>query len=247
MGAFLGLSLLWPRSTEQRIISRDLVINVITGGSIFVLAKPLTDWLSTQLQWSFWAPPIESSVLQFLLAFVLLDFTRYWLHYAHHRVPLLWRFHTVHHSSETLDVTSGLRMHVLDFLQLALVPMLLFGVCLDVRGWADWVLPAALSVGVFFDAFQHANLRFDVSKPWNRAWHKIFNNPHFHVWHHTREGAVKDGNYGNSLVIWDRLFGTEVTESTIPPLLGVTAEKSLVNDPLSLQLLRHQYAHAGKD
>ena len=140
-----------------------------------------------------------------------------------------------------------LSLHVLDFLQLAMVPMLLFGVLLDVRDWAEWVLPAALSVGVFFDAFQHANLRFELSKPWNRAWHKVFNNPHFHVWHHTREGAIKDGNYGNSLVIWDRLFGTEVTESTIPPLLGVTAEKSLVNDPLSLQLLRHQYVHAGKD
>ena len=118
MGAFWGSSLLWPRSTDQRIISRDLVINVMTGGSIFVLAKPLTDWLSTQLQWSFWAPPIESSVLQFLLAFVLLDFTRYWLHYAHHRVPLLWRFTYCAPQLGDPDVTSGLRMHGSDFCSL---------------------------------------------------------------------------------------------------------------------------------
>ena len=242
----MGLSLLWPRSTEQRIISRDLVINVITGGSIFVLAKPLTDGSLLSFNGAFGHLPSRASVLQFLLAFVLLDFTRYWLHYAHHRVPLLWRFHTVHHSSETLDVTSGLRMHMLDFLQLALVPMLLWCL-LGCSRLGRLVLPAALSVGVFLTHFSMPIFAAMSASLESSLRHKIFNNPHFSRLHHTREGAVKDGNYGNSLVIWDRLFGTEVTESTIPPLLGVTAEKSLVNDPLSLQLLRHQYAHAGKD
>ena len=53
----------------------------------------------------------------------------------------------------------------------------------------------------------------------------LLNNPHFHVWHHTRDGTEIDGNYGNSLLIWDRLFGTDVTQDKIPLELGITAEQ----------------------
>ena len=240
MGVFLGLGALLPRDRSQKLIHTDLLINVATGGAIFLLLKPVMNWVSESLQWHIYAPPIEHPVLQFFLAFLLIDFSRYWLHYVHHRVPFFWQFHRVHHSSERLDSTSGLRMHVFDFLQLGLIPIFWFGVVLDVQQWSEWVVPWALGVGVLFDAFQHANLRFDLSKPWNKAWHMLFNNPHFHVWHHTRDGKKQDGNYGNSLVVWDRIFGTEVTKEHVPPLLGISAEQNLKNDPISLQLLRRR-------
>ena len=66
----------------------------------------------------------------------------------------------------------------------------------------------------------------------------VLNNPHFHVWHHIRHGDERDGNYGNSLVIWDRIFGTEVTEDHVPSELGLKAHKALVNHPFSLQVLQ---------
>ena len=56
----------------------------------------------------------------FLATFLALDFLRYWLHRLHHRVPFFWQFHRVHHSSEHLNATSGLRMHAFDLVQLAL-------------------------------------------------------------------------------------------------------------------------------
>ena len=41
-----------------------------------------------------------------------LDLLTYWLHRAYHRVPLLWRFHRVHHTDLDLDVSSASRFHL---------------------------------------------------------------------------------------------------------------------------------------
>ncbi|MFT4979069.1 MAG: sterol desaturase/sphingolipid hydroxylase (fatty acid hydroxylase superfamily), partial [Myxococcota bacterium] len=47
------------------------------------------------------------------------------------------------------------------------------------------------------------------------------------AWHHTRGGHNHDGNYGNTLVWWDRLFGSEVTQDTLPPLFGIGGDQAL--------------------
>ncbi|MBM74150.1 MAG: hypothetical protein CMK59_02010 [Proteobacteria bacterium] len=249
MGTFLILGVIYPRRA-QKLLSTDLWINVLTGGAIFLLVAPLVGWIKTlslSTQFSLLSFPQASSWVHFLLMFLLLDFSRYWLHYAHHRVPFLWSFHRVHHSSESLDATSGLRMHVVDFIQLGCLPIFLFVFLFDTHQVEDWVLPYAMTVGVFFDAFQHSNIKMDMTKPWNKLWHLLLNNPHFHVWHHTREGHRYDGNYGNTLVVWDRLFGTDVTQSHIPEQLGISSEQALVNSPLSLQLLRSRASQKSKD
>ena len=159
-----------------------------------------------------------------------LDFSQAWLHFAGHRVPFLWQFHRVHHSAEVLDSTTGLRMHALDFLRLWCVPFLFFSVVFDTSSFAPWVIPAAFESAWSWTPFSTATATFDLRKPWNRAWHRLLNNPHFHAWHHTRDGALCDGNYGNTLLIWDRLFGTEVTRSVLPDAYGLETDQALVND-----------------
>ena len=171
---------------------------------------------------------------------MVLDFTRYWLHRAHHRVSWLWTFHRVHHMTERLDATAGLRMHVVDFLQLAMLPVVLFSVVLNVSSWPTWVLPAALAVGAVADAFQHANLRWNPRHPVARIWGWVFNHPHFHAWHHTRDGSLCDGNYGNALVIWDRMFGSDVTGAELPEAYGLESDQALTNDLVSMHLLRRR-------
>ena len=63
---------------------------------------------------------------------VLLDFWIYWWHRANHEVPLLWRFHQVHHLDELLDSTTALRFH---FGEVALSALVRAGVIVvfDVR------------------------------------------------------------------------------------------------------------------
>lgn len=228
MGLFLALSLLLPRDRHQPLIHADLIINLLNGLLLFLFVAPLVHLLSDGLRWGLidmsW---LRAPALQFLVSFVLLDFTRYWVHRADHRIPFLWTFHRVHHSTERMDVTAGLRMHAVDFVQLSLIPLVLFGVLLDVSTFAPWVVSAAMGVGVFFDAFQHANLRINPKNPLWKAWNLLLNNPHFHAWHHTRDGHIHDGNYGNTLTVWDRLFGSDVTQPVLPAAFGVAGPQAL--------------------
>ena len=238
MVLFLAAGRVWPRR-DVPLVNRDLVFNLLNGLVLFALMGLPLGWVTQAVKIGLvpmdWVP---AGALQLLFAFVALDFSRYWLHFAGHRVPFLWQFHRVHHSAEVLDSTTGLRMHALDFLQLWFVPFLLFSVVFDTSSFAPWVIPAAFGIGVVMDSFQHSNMTFDLRKPWNRAWHRLLNNPHFHAWHHTRDGALCDGNYGNTLLIWDRLFGTEVTRSVLPDAYGLETDQALVNDVFGWQLLR---------
>jgi sterol desaturase/sphingolipid hydroxylase (fatty acid hydroxylase superfamily) len=235
---FLGVGGLHAR-VVQTWVGRETVVNVGTGALLYGLriavvfgvgAAPSLGLISMDA--------VTHPLLQWGIAFLLLDLLRYFVHWLDHRVPWLWMFHRVHHSSERLDATSGLRMHAVDLLQLTAIPLVLYSVLLDTTSFAPWVVEAALAVGVVFDAFQHANIRMDMTRPLNRAWNTVLNNPHFHCWHHTRDGALRDGNYGNVLTIWDRIFGTEVTGDLPPEHYGLPGSQQLQQSVLSLQLLR---------
>lgn len=241
IGAFLAAGQIRPRRAFPAV-TRDLGIDVVTGATLAlakwtVLALPLAaiasyhgfvplEWLPAPIAW--------------IACFLVLDLCRYALHRIHHRVPWLWTFHRVHHSSERVTATSGLRMHVVDFLQLALMPVILFGVVFDVSDRPAWWLPSLMLPGVLFDAFEHSNLLFPAQQGPGWWWDRVLNNPHFHAWHHTAEGATVDGNYGNVLTIWDRMFGTCVSRADLPERYGLDDTCNLVNDPLSLQLLRRR-------
>ena len=231
----LVLAAAWPRDPRP-LLDRDSVVNVVTGGSLYLLKLGIgltgvlearAGWLSTS-----WLP---SGAAQALFAFVLIDFLRYWLHRAHHRVPFLWTFHRVHHSLRTLDSTAGFRMHVVDFLQLSALPILVFGVLLDTSSWASWVIPVAFTPGIVADALEHSNTRWCPRPAWLRY---VFNNPLFHSWHHVRDAELCDGNHANALPVWDLLFRSDVSQATPPPEYGLVDAKDLRNDLLGLQLLR---------
>lgn len=239
LGAFFAAGRLAPRRA-QPVLAPDLFVDLTTGATLAalkwtVLALPLAAIASYHGGIPLGRLPAP---LAWILCFLVLDFSRYLLHRVHHRVPWLWTFHRVHHSSERIDATSGLRMHVVDFLQLALLPVILFGLVLDVSDRAWWFLPSLLLPGVLFDAFEHSNLAFPAQRGLGWGWDRVLNNPHFHAWHHTADGAQRDGNYGNVLTIWDRALGTCVSEDTLPERFGLDDASRLKNDTVSLQLLR---------
>lgn len=238
LGVGLAAGTVWPR-VQQPLWRKDVWVNLMNG----LLLYPVRLALGALGVYQFRVGLVPLSflnhpALQLLFCFLVLDFGRYWLHYAHHRVPFLWSFHRVHHSVESMDATAGLRMHAVDFLQLGLLPVFLFGIIFDTSQFPAWILPVAMVPGVLFDSFEHANLRFDASRGWRRAWHRLLNNPLFHSWHHTNEGHLCDGNYGNVLLLWDRLFGTEVTREQPPAEYGLSPDQRLRNGVIDLQLLR---------
>ncbi len=230
----------WPRE-PQPVFSRDFWINVGTGALLFPVRLGLTLLGVNELYAGNVAlvhvGGLGHPALQFLFAFLALDFAKYWVHYADHRVPFLWKFHRVHHSAERLDASTGLRMHVVDFLQLSAIPVALFGLIFDISGFSPWVLPAALCVGIVADALEHMNVKMTLESPLSRLWYATFNSPLFHSWHHVRDGHLCDGNYANALPLWDRLFGTDVARDLPPEVYGV-ARGPLEDSFLGLHLLR---------
>ncbi len=236
--ALLGgllLSAVWPRDPRP-LLDRDSVINLATGAMLFALRLLISltgiYTLRVGLLSTSW---LTSPPLQLLFAFVLLDLVRYWLHRMHHRVPFFWWFHRVHHSARTLDSTTGFRMHAVDFVQLSVVPVLLFGILLDTTAWPAWVLPVSLVPGIVADALEHSNSRFAPRPAWLRY---VFNNPLFHSWHHVRHADLCDGNYANALPVWDLIFRSDVSQDVPPPEYGLVPKKDLRPDFLGLHLLR---------
>ncbi len=239
LAVFVALGGVLPR-VDQGLVTRDTVVNLLTGALLVLVRLGVVALLGpragTGLLDLGWLP----GVAQLLVAFVVLDLGRYAVHRLDHAVPWLWTFHRVHHTTERLDATAGLRMHVVDLLQLTAIPAVLYGLLLDGTSLAGWVLPAALGIGAVSDAFQHANLRWPTDHPAARAWTLVLNNPHFHAWHHARGG--EHGNYGNVLTVWDRVLGTAVGTEDAPDVFGLEAAQDLRPSVHGLQLLRSRPA-----
>lgn len=232
----LAAGFVWTRSAP--VVSRDTLLNFLNGALLYPVRLGLgllgIDRIHLGLV-DIGSLPVP---LQFAITLVALDFVRYWLHFAAHRVPFLWAFHRVHHSPTRMDASVGLRMHVVDFLQLSLLPPLVFGVLFDTTGSPAWLPAGVLCVGIVFDGIEHANVRFPVERPWARAWYVVFNSPLFHSWHHVREGRLCDGNYANVFPIWDRLFGTAILRDAPPAAYGVEPDQEVENTVLGMQLLK---------
>ncbi len=146
---------------------------------------------------------------------VVLDLLTYGLHRAYHRVPLLWRFHSVHHTDLDLDVSSASRFHLGEVL-FAGTAKLAFVVLLGVsfEGLVAFEILLLLAA-----QFQHANLRLPNRIERLLWW--TFVPPAMHRIHHSPERAETDSNYGTLLVAWDRLFATLVIRSEAAPPFGL--------------------------
>ena len=137
------------------------------------------------------------------ISVALYDITAYWIHRATHKIPLLWRFHRVHHSDTTMDSSTVFRFHPIEIILVFgvgnIVTAALFGT--DVISMALYYF----ILYVFF-FFEHANLNYPR---WlNSTLGLIFVMPDQHRVHHQQDQFYTDSNYADILILWDRLFGT---------------------------------------
>jgi sterol desaturase/sphingolipid hydroxylase (fatty acid hydroxylase superfamily) len=132
------------------------------------------------------------------VAFALFDLLIYWVHRWSHDVPFLWRFHSIHHSTETLDWVSGFRAHPFDGVILA--PAFVF---LLAAGFSAELTGALAVIQIIFGLFLHANVRWRL-----RPLHRLIITPEFHHWHHANEPEAISTNHSVFLPIWDMMFGT---------------------------------------
>ena len=143
-------------------------------------------------------PPLGQAIV----AFLLLDLTFYYWHRANHKLPLLWRFHNVHHVDPDLDVSTSFRFHFVEIGYSAAfraVQILLIG-------GAPWVFVAYELVFQLNTLFQHSNVRLPIRV--ERWLCLALVTPRMHGIHHSQVRIETDSNWSSVFSWWDRLHGT---------------------------------------
>jgi sterol desaturase/sphingolipid hydroxylase (fatty acid hydroxylase superfamily) len=205
---FVPLERLWPRHPLQGtfrpewttdsfyFVATHLPAQLIT----FVMLLPATfasKWLAIpSLMQTVGSLPF---VFQLPLAIVVADVSQYATHLAFHKIPILWRFHRIHHSIKTMDWIAGSRSHFVDILVtrgLILIPMTLCG-------FSQSAMAGYLVFVSFHATFCHTDFR-----P-----HPVWMEPYivtvrYHHWHHAAHPEAADVNFAIHLPFIDRLFGT---------------------------------------
>jgi sterol desaturase/sphingolipid hydroxylase (fatty acid hydroxylase superfamily) len=158
---------------------------------------------------------------------VLTDFIYYWTHRLAHTVPLLWRFHSIHHSTRHLRWTSAMRVHPGEFYGhlVTLLPLLLLGFPVD----ALVPLTPAVTLYAFF-IHTRSNVSF-------RAVRYLVNTPRFHGWHHARDISNGTKNFAGFFPVFDAIFGTYHLPEFAPEEVGI-------DDPTMPESCAGQLAHA---
>src|SRR5438105_8373048 len=120
--------------------------------------------------------------IQIIAGFVILDFSAgYLAHRALHLLPILWRFHQVHHSDDFVDVTTTYRTHPVEtvwrFL-FVIVPVWMIGI-------PALAVVIQRLVSAAHGIFEHGNIR--LWSPVDRVLSRVWLAPTFHTFHHSRE------------------------------------------------------------
>ena len=184
------------------IVGSHLALTLVTGR---FLQANLGDAPTLDLPW------FAIATTYALCFFVAEDLSRFFLHLGMHRIPILWRFHRVHHSATTLTPLTLFRQHPVEQALYFARGTLVFGL---VSGFFIWLFGRHLStfdiLGVdllgFLFNMAGANLRH------SHVWlsfgplERWFVSPAQHQLHHSRDhGNVNLGSY---LAVWDRWLGT---------------------------------------
>lgn len=187
--------------------------------------------------------PVIPEPLRPILAFLLMDLTFYWWHRANHRIPLLWRFHNVHHLDPDLDVSTAVRFH---FGELAfssafrVVQIALIGPTL----WGYLLYETVFQAGTLF---HHANVRLALRA--ERLLVLLIVTPRMHGIHHSQVQDETNSNYSTVFSVWDRLhctLGLNIPQGDIEiGIPGYAGEKdnSLGNTLLAPFRFQRDYWH----
>src|SRR2546423_9370551 len=205
---FVPLERLLALHPEQKIFRRlwqNDLIYLFLNGTLIKLG--LSGVIVAVIFFAEWCVPSSLRIavaeqwlwLQIVEAIILSDLVFYFVHRMFHVVPILWRFHAIHHSIEELDWLAAARVHPVD--QILTKGASLFPIV--ALGFSD------AAIGVYAVLYQwqsvliHANVRIRFGP---LRW--LFASPEFHHWHHSDQRCARDKNYAGQLSLLDVVFGS---------------------------------------
>lgn len=223
---FSPIEVLWPAYPQQSVFRSEWLTDIVYFLSTH-LPIQITTFLillpATQLTSILNLPAVPNMMshlpwlVQFLLAVVVADLAEYFIHRAFHKVPFMWRFHAIHHSSKSLDWIAGSRSHLVDDVAVRgfiLIPMML-------------VFPHDMLVAYLFFVNFHATWTHCNFGPTIKWLEPFLIQPRYHHWHHTSQSEGIDKNFAIHFPWIDRIFGTHYLpeEDKWPDTYGLHNEK----------------------
>jgi sterol desaturase/sphingolipid hydroxylase (fatty acid hydroxylase superfamily) len=221
---YVPLERLWPQYPEQGTFRNQWTLDVVYFMSTHLPIQILSFLVllpAIQATKYLGVPVLQHSIarlpwlLQFFLTVVVADTAEYFIHLALHKVPFLWRFHAIHHSSKALDWIAGSRSHFVDDTLVRgfiLVPLML--------GFSQSIILAYLIFVTLHATWTHCN--FGPSAKWLE---KFLVMPRYHHWHHTSQKEGIDKNFAIHFPWIDKLFGTYYYPDEWPERYGLDGEE----------------------
>ena len=189
LSAGWGLDVVYAM-TNAVLVKFGLIIILTAALTVTEVAIPgsLRLWVGAQPMW-----------IQ-LPAIILIADTGYYAgHRISHKVPWLWKFHAIHHSSEQLDWLASMRNHPVDLTltkSLSLLPVFALG-------FSNANIVIYGTMFFWLSAFIHSNIKISIGP---LKW--LVSSPQFHHWHHANHAEAFDKNFAALLPFLDWLLGT---------------------------------------
>ena len=141
-------------------------------------------------------------IIEYSLAFVLLDFGIWLQHVLFHKVNFLWRFHKVHHSDKEVDFSTGIRFHPGEILVSMLYKIFLVA-----------LIGPEVAIVIIFEIVLNASSLFNhsniiIPKNLDFLLRILIVTPNMHRIHHSELEKETDSNYGFNFSFWDKIFKT---------------------------------------
>ena len=182
------------RAARPRHALRNLAFPAANFLPLALVFSTLTVWaaaLGEQRGWGLFRQLEWPTGIEATLALLLCDGWMYLWHRANHRIPFLWRFHSVHHSDRELDATSAFRFHMGEvvmaaFLRLGVITVVGVGIG-QVILYEVVLLPVIL--------LHHSNL--SLPEGLDRWLRVLIVTPRMHHVHHSPIRAETDSNYSS--------------------------------------------------
>ena len=181
---------------------------------------------------------LEPIWLAVFFAFLVQDFTGYWMHRLNHRVNIFWNKHVIHHSSEEFNLSCALRQSIsetIHFSALLMIPAALLGI-------PSHIFSILAPIHLFMQFWYHTRIIGSLG-----FLEKFIVTPSHHRVHHAINSEYLDKNYGQILIIWDKMFGSFQKElKNVEPIYGIlrpakTWNPILINFKHLWQLIQDAY------